>query len=106
MPNWNDVVWNVVDAETAMAALKRAIRQIEHSISERTMLAQTAQANWQGPHRDIFDQRLSRNIADAYDLIDSLERAYRRIFQANQEAILEQRRREQDRQRWEQDREI
>lgn len=99
-PNWNDVRWNHGAANDAVAALRRAADEVEHSAAERMQVGRYATAEWRGIHRTTFDGALAQIISSARALADKYRAAAERIVEASRWAREEQARRERERERW------
>jgi uncharacterized protein YukE len=99
-PNWTDVRFDHAAAQAAIDACRSVASTIDTQSEQRARLAATAVAEWQGAYRIAFDNELARMLRQGADLAAAL-RAYATMFEtASDEAIVEQRRREADRDVW------
>jgi uncharacterized protein YukE len=92
-----DVKWNHADADAASTALQRAASELRRTAGDRSRAAQAATTEWQGNHRETFDEHLHKTLSDAEELARRYDDAARRINSASAEAREEQRRRERAR---------
>lgn len=99
-PDWVDVDFDHAAAAAAVTALRSTARLVDTQADARVRLAATAQAEWRGRARVVFDAELRRMSREAADLADGCRRAAAAIEAAADEARVEQRRRVDDRERW------
>jgi hypothetical protein len=105
MPNWEpnrqDVHWDFSAADEAAAALRRVANILQETAAQREQQAREATAEWQGRYREEFDVHLTKMLRRARELAMEYRDAANKILSASQRAYDEQKRREQERQRWE-----
>jgi hypothetical protein len=99
-PNWNDVDWDHAAAQEAARELDRTANLLEESKHRRRQLANEARVEWRGRCRDEFDGRLTKTLHRAAELAAQLRAKASEIRDADRRAHAEQRRREQERERW------
>jgi uncharacterized protein YukE len=99
-PNWTDVHFDFARAEAAVAALRSTADLLDRQTDARVRLAATAQREWRGRSRDLFDAELTRIVRQAADLAATLRSAARSFEAAADDARLDQSRRVDARQRW------
>ena len=99
-PPWTDVRFDHAKAHAAIDGLRRCADLLDRQTDRRVNLAHTAQREWRGRAREAFDVELARMTREAADLIDRLRRAAAAIETAAEDAVREQRRRIDERDRW------
>lgn len=99
-PNRQDVQWDHAAAQEAITMLQHVANQIDVTLRERMRVAEAAQVEWRGPHRQSFDLFLDETIRDAQRITSEYREAAARIAAACGWAQEEQQRRVRDRERW------
>lgn len=104
-PNWNNVRWDWGAADAAASALRHAAGVLDATAVERVGVANAAQAQWRGLHRERFDAELADILGRGRALADACRAAADRVASASQRAADEQRHRERERERWRREKE-
>lgn len=99
-PTWSDVDFDHAAAEAAARELETTARVLSESAGPLHRSAENARLEWQGRHRERFDEELLRLAREREALIAALLGDAHRIRQSSADARLEQRRREDTRERW------
>lgn len=105
-PNWRNVEWDHRAADDAVQSLRRTATLLEETAVQRRQRAEEAMAEWRGRHRDNFEGQLSRMLQKAAELVGELRAKADEIARASYLAREEQARRERDRARWRQEKEV
>lgn len=99
-PNWSDVRFDHAQAELAIAALDRCASLLDAQTDRRVALAASAQREWRGRAREVFDDELARMLRQASSLVAAMRALGANLERAAEEARVEQRRRVEGRARW------
>lgn len=87
MPKLQHVNWDPAAASAAIAALNHAAQLLRNTADERKRAAAVAARDWQGQHRQTFDQYVSRAVGEAEDLAEMYKRRAIQLEQLDAQAL-------------------
>lgn len=99
-PNWDDVRYDVQGAEMAIAECRACRIVLEDREPALRVARAAARQEWRGEKRAEFERTESQLVSRTHALIEDLWSIERRIVGDIDDALIEQARRVQQRQRW------